>query len=311
MELRELRAFVAAGRELHFARAAAGLYMSPSTMSELIRRLELELGTPLFTRTTRRIALTAAGTELLGRAETILDLTAQAAEAVGTIARGEAGAVRLGMTPPAGPVIAPHLVQQFRASSPELSVSVQRMWLPDLGAALRGGTIDVALTCGDLGIDAPEIRTAEVGSERLLIGLRPDDPLAGESSIELERLGDRTLGLHPAHLFPAWHAVQRQALAEAGLTPPIAELTDLDLSAHLWTQQPEVEWIMLIGSLFSGHNETVAVPAGARTVPFTLSWPAHQSQRSAVQRFIESSFAAKLPDGWLPPAPIGLPDASR
>jgi DNA-binding transcriptional LysR family regulator len=100
MEFRDLRAFVAAAQELHFARAAVRLYISPSTMSELIRKLELELGTVLFTRTTRRITLTDAGTELLGRAETILALTAQATEAVAAIARGSAGAVRLGITPP-------------------------------------------------------------------------------------------------------------------------------------------------------------------------------------------------------------------
>ena len=302
MELRELRAFVAAARELHFARAAAGLYMSPSTMSELIRRLELELGTPLFTRTTRRITLTEAGTELRGRAETILALTAQAAEAVGAIARGKAATVQLGTTPPAGPVIAPHLAQRFRASCPELSVDIQRMWLPALGAALQAGTIDVALTCGYLEVDDPDIRTAVIGSERLLIGLRPDHPLAREPAVDLARLADQTLGIHPAHLFPAWHAVQRRALADAGITPPVAELDGLDLSAHLWTRQPEVEWIMLIGSLFTGHRETVAIAAAGRTVPFTLSWSAHSPQRSAVQRFIESSVAAELPSGWLPPS---------
>jgi DNA-binding transcriptional LysR family regulator len=50
----------------------------PPTLSELIRRLERELGTPLFTRTTRRVALTAAGTELLARTEPILEERAAA-----------------------------------------------------------------------------------------------------------------------------------------------------------------------------------------------------------------------------------------
>jgi DNA-binding transcriptional LysR family regulator len=70
MELRELRAFVVAARELHFARAAEQLHVSPSRISELIRLLELELGTSLFICTTRRTALTDAGVELLERAQT-------------------------------------------------------------------------------------------------------------------------------------------------------------------------------------------------------------------------------------------------
>jgi DNA-binding transcriptional LysR family regulator len=301
MELRELRAFVAAGQELHFARAAAKLYMSPSTMSELIRKLELELGTALFTRTTRRITLTEAGVELLGRAETILDLTAQAAQAVAAIGRERVGAVRLGITPPAGPAIAPHLAREFRASRPELSVEIERMWLPALRSALQAGTIDAALTCGDLGAEGPDITTAEIGSEQLLVGLRPAHPLSSKPSIELHQLADRTLGIHPAHLFPAWHAVQRQVLADAGLTPPITELEDPDLSARLWTQQPEVEWIMLISSLFVGHAETIAIPSGATTIPFTLSWTSRSLERPIVRRFVDFSLHAALPNGWLPP----------
>jgi hypothetical protein len=56
VELRQLEAFVAVATELHFGRAAEPLHMAPPTLSELIRRLERELGTPLFTRTTRRVA---------------------------------------------------------------------------------------------------------------------------------------------------------------------------------------------------------------------------------------------------------------
>lgn len=53
--------------ELHFGRAADKMHLGQPTLSEVIRRLERELGTPLFTRTTRRVALTGAGEELLAR----------------------------------------------------------------------------------------------------------------------------------------------------------------------------------------------------------------------------------------------------
>jgi DNA-binding transcriptional LysR family regulator len=67
VELRQLEAFVAVATELHFGRAAERLHVAPPTLSELIRRLERELGTPLFTRTTRQVAMTSAGAELLAR----------------------------------------------------------------------------------------------------------------------------------------------------------------------------------------------------------------------------------------------------
>lgn len=88
MELRQLEAFVAVATELHFGRAAERLHLAAPTLSELIRRLERELGTPLFTRTTRRVALTSAGTELLARSKVILDEVAAARAAVSRVAGG-------------------------------------------------------------------------------------------------------------------------------------------------------------------------------------------------------------------------------
>ena len=88
MELRQLEAFVAVATELHFGRAAERLHLAAPTLSELIRRLERELGAPLFTRTTRRVALTSAGTELLARSKVILEEVAAARAAVRRVAGG-------------------------------------------------------------------------------------------------------------------------------------------------------------------------------------------------------------------------------
>ena len=73
VELRQLEAFVAVATELHFGRAAEKLHLGQPTLSELIKKLERELGTPLFTRTTRRVVLTGAAAELLTRSKVILD----------------------------------------------------------------------------------------------------------------------------------------------------------------------------------------------------------------------------------------------
>ena len=160
---------------------------------------------------------------------------------------------------------------------------------------------DAALTCGDLGIADPNVTTTEIGSEQLLVGLRADHALAAEPEVDLHRLKDRTLGMHPAHLFPAWHAVQRQILTDANRAPPVAELDDTDLTARRWTHQPEIEWIMLISSLLTGHERTITRPVSGHTVPFTLSWRAHPLLQPALERFIDSSLNVDLPAGWLPP----------
>ena len=74
LDLRALRYFIAAAEELHFTRAAARLFIAQQALSRDIARLENELGTQLFTRTTRRVALTPAGERLLVRARELLAL---------------------------------------------------------------------------------------------------------------------------------------------------------------------------------------------------------------------------------------------
>jgi DNA-binding transcriptional LysR family regulator len=204
VELRQLEAFVAVATELHFGRAAERLHLAALTLSELIRRLERELGTPLFTRTTRRVALTSAGAELLARSKGILDEIAAADAAVRRVADGEAGTVRLGITPPVAPVLAPHLISRFTPGAPQVTVDVQRMWLPALADALTSGRVDVVITCGL--IPAPDGIANEVFcAEPLLVGLRPEHRLAGQAAVALTDLAHDVLGTTRRTCSPAGH----------------------------------------------------------------------------------------------------------
>jgi DNA-binding transcriptional LysR family regulator len=82
LDLRLLRHFVAVAEELHFTRAAARLYVAQQALSRDIGRLERQLGVRLFTRTTRRVALTTEGERLLVRARELLSLHDQTLEEV-------------------------------------------------------------------------------------------------------------------------------------------------------------------------------------------------------------------------------------
>jgi DNA-binding transcriptional LysR family regulator len=259
VELRQLEAFVAVATELHFGRAAERLHIAAPTLSDLIRRLERELGTPLFTRSTRQVVLTSAGAELLTRAKVILDEAAAAKAAIRRVVGGEAGTVRLGITPPAAPVLAPHLINLFTAEAPQVTVELRRMWLPELLDAVVTGAIDVALTCGPVPEPAG-IATEVFCAEPLMVGLRPGHRLASRDTIALADLAHEVLGTAPQALFPAWALAQRQALDTAGIAPPAIELADTDLAATRWADQRDIDWILLIPSLAPAQTQTVIRP---------------------------------------------------
>ena len=93
------------------------------------------------------------------------------------------------------------------------------------------------------------------------------------------------VGTTAADLFPAWALSQRQALDQAGISPPAIELTDTDLTATRWADQQDVEWILLIPSLAAAHTTSVIRPVDpGQLVPFTLQWNPNRAHTMAVAR---------------------------
>ena len=101
LEPRLLRYFLAVAEELHFGRAAARLHIAQPSLSHQIRKLERNLGTELFVRTSREVKLTAAGRALLEEAGPALAALERAAERTRQAGAGMSGTVRLGYPPPA------------------------------------------------------------------------------------------------------------------------------------------------------------------------------------------------------------------
>lgn len=136
-----LRVFAAAGRHLSFTRAAEELHVTPAAVSHQVRALEEQLGTPLFERSTRRLALTAAGRRLLPAA---VDAFAQLEEALDDLRRGEA-VLSITTTPSFGTRwLAPRL-GRFIERHPRLEIVIRHT---NVSLDLARESLDCALRWG-------------------------------------------------------------------------------------------------------------------------------------------------------------------
>ncbi|BBQ82874.1 TPA: LysR family transcriptional regulator [Kluyvera ascorbata] len=97
IDLKLLRYFIAVAEELHFGRAAVRLNMSQPPLSIHIKELEQQLGTLLFVRHSRSVALTHAGKVLMEESRRLIESTNQALARVEKIGRGESGRIELGV----------------------------------------------------------------------------------------------------------------------------------------------------------------------------------------------------------------------
>lgn len=289
---------MAVATELHFGRAAEKLHMSQPTLSELVRRLEREMGTPLLARTTRRVALTSAGAELLDRAQAIVRDVSSATAAVRRAANGEVGTVRLGIVPNVEPVLAPHVADALRRHAPDISLDVHRMWPLDLQQAVADGVVDVGLTCG-LVVDPPGVVGEVFCGESVLVGLRSTHRLADRESVDLTDLAGETFGIPTASLFPEWALGQRRVLEMAGIFPPTVELETTDVGATGWTRQSGVEWVMTGAALSGLDKEAALIPSTTGVFSYKLQWNSARTQTAAAARFVQLILTVDVPPGWV------------
>jgi DNA-binding transcriptional LysR family regulator len=149
MELELLRSFVAVADCGGFHRAAEQLNLTQSTVSQQIKRLELETKRPLFRRTTRTVALTDDGEMLLGDARRLLQLEEAARHRL--TAPRLSGTVRLGANEEVASGSLPSALGRFASLHPEVKLEVQIGVSSEMIEQLDAGRLDVVFAKRPLG----------------------------------------------------------------------------------------------------------------------------------------------------------------
>jgi DNA-binding transcriptional LysR family regulator len=146
-EFAELRAFVAVAEQGNFARAAAGLRISPSTLSQTIRELEERLGVRLLNRTTRSVSITEAGNRLLSRFKPAMEEMQAAVADARNLRDSPAGTIRLQASRSASAVLVEPRLGEFFATYPDIILDLT---IDDAITNIVAAGFDVGIRIGEL-----------------------------------------------------------------------------------------------------------------------------------------------------------------
>jgi DNA-binding transcriptional LysR family regulator len=220
VELRHVEYFVAVAEELSFTRAAERLSMAQSPISEQIRKLERELDTTLFLRTTRSVALTPAGRIFYEQATALLSAAKRAADSARLAGQGRLGRLALGFGGSATYELMPQLIRAYKQRYPDVVLEVRsEMLTPAQVESLLDDTLSVGLLRPPLNAEGLVV---EVVREDPLVALLPvSHPLASRVDLSLEDLRDEPFISYPSSPPSSVYLTVMSAFRQAGITPRV------------------------------------------------------------------------------------------
>jgi DNA-binding transcriptional LysR family regulator len=215
MNFNELKAFIVVAEELNFRKAAERLAMTQPPLTRLIAKLEDDLRTQLFLRSTRRVEITAAGISLLKDAREILAKVAEAeasARKIGALKKGE---LSIGFSRMAFYSNFPNVLSSFREFFPKVEVALKERALDKIAGDLKSGRIDIAFC--ELPPEGEGYETALISSHSLGVLLPLGHPFAKKKRIKLKELTGSSFILHPRSEAGLFHDSICNFLGQHGL----------------------------------------------------------------------------------------------
>ncbi len=197
MDLFQLETFLAVTREGSFSRAAQKLFRTQPAVSQMVRKLEQEIGEPLFDRSSREGILTDAGEVLRDYAEKLLNMRGEALEALEERRQLQSGKLALAANEFTCLYLLP-VLHEFRRLCPMIKVMVQRSLASQIPHELLNHNTELGVLT--FHPDDDGIRSVVVYRDELALVVPPQHPLAGAREVTIRQLGAENF---IAHIVPS------------------------------------------------------------------------------------------------------------
>ncbi|OJW46086.1 MAG: DNA-binding transcriptional regulator OxyR [Thiobacillus sp. 65-1059] len=198
MTLQELKYLVALADHGHFGRAAESCFITQSTLSTQIKKLEDFLGVTLFDRSLKRVAPTPIGREILQAARNIVEESERIRELARHAQDPMARTVHLGVIPTLGPYYLPHALTLVHRKYPGLRLLLREEMTQHILERLNAGTLDAGLLALPVADDG--LRVEPLFYEPFFAALPAGHPLAKRDVLKVnDIMAEKLLLLDEGH----------------------------------------------------------------------------------------------------------------
>lgn len=224
MKISYLRDFLVLAEVRNYSEAAYRLFMSQSTLTRHIQKLEQDLNIPLFERNTRCVTLDKGGELILPFAEELVRIEDECLAFFTDKRRKYKLDLSIGCIPFLIPHVYTEFLNDFRENNPESRVSVQEASSDKLKQSVRDGLCDFAFVRWKKE-DSAEFRCIHYSDDYLIAVISAGHPLAGEQIIQLAWLKDETFFLPPERT--EGYQMSIKLCQSCGFTPHVAYIGNL------------------------------------------------------------------------------------
>lgn len=285
--LTDLRLFVAVAEAHNLTRGAERVHLAPSSASHRLQQLEGALGTPLFVRRARGVALTRAGEALLRHARQVFAQLEQMHADLAPFAAGVRGHVVLWANTHATHSFLPDDLAGFLRAHPQVGVTLEEHTSPEIVMAVARGEVEVGVVAER--VEGAEVELIPYRADRLVLIVPAAHALTAKASARFADVIDHPFVM--LHAGSAIHTFTMNAAAALGR----------HLDVRIQVRSFEAVCRMVGAGVGLGLVPKSAVSTGGLREPPTVveldePWAQRDLQVCVRRRTALSGFAAALVD---------------
>lgn len=207
---------------LNYRKAAERLHMAQPPLSMSIKRLEEELGAPLFWRERRGLRLTPVGEAVLPHARQIVFHVDQLKSSAASARQGVGGHLRIGFVGSATYRLLPRALPEFRSRFPGVQLHLREGTTTEILRQVERGDLDLGLVRYPV-VEACAVRLVPVELDRLVVAVPDDGPLSGQRTLRLNQLADYPVVMYAAGAAANLRSQVVSVCQSVGFTPRVVQ----------------------------------------------------------------------------------------